>query len=182
MASLPPARSSTMERGSPMAPRVQQRMREPQNRIAPVVLRHRDHAPGARRGGANASAPAHGDGQRLFNEHVEPGIQRLSRRDVVRARGGDDVRRLELGPLRLGLGNAGASRGPVAEKLFNLAGDELGPLAVYVHHRGKLDEAGTHPRQLDKAPQMTPPHAATADQRELVSHAIPSCCRGADDT
>ena len=81
----------------------------------------------------------------------------------MRARGGDDVRRLELGPLRLGLGNTGAGRGPVAEKLFNLAGDELGPFAVYVHHRGQLDETGTHPRQLDETPQMATAHAAATD-------------------
>ena len=105
---------------------------------------------------------------------MEAGVQRFDSRDVMPARRGDDVRRHKLWPLGLGLTDACARNRTVSKQLFDLAGDEVGPIAIHVHNRGQLDEARTHPRQLDEAPQVPPSHAAASDQRKLVCHASPS--------
>ena len=153
---------------------VDQRPRQPVERIAPVVLRHAHHQPRTVGALSDVAAGRHRHAQRLLHHHVPALLQRARHHGVVPDRTGGDVYRLHAQRRQLLQARRGRRAHP--EVALRDGGQRVGVGGHRIARADQPERAQPGAMQLGEPLQVAVSHTATTDdgQRNLLHPILPA--------
>ena len=146
-------------------PGVEQRLRQPVDRVAPVVLGHGQPAAGPVRRIDERGALGDGQRDRFLDHHVQAVFQRRDPDRRVQVGRGRDDDRVEFGPVEHRFERA-EHLGPVPERFLREIGGAFGACRENIAGGDEIPRAVADPSQFLQATDMAATHAAAADQSQ----------------